>query len=116
MNTMEAFARCEASRNKPKMVFDWDKAARIMREQNAKNAVAGLSGDLGATAGTILENGKPKLNEYTYLASTWATPVLILDDRDEEIDCYIMEEKTKWDAGTSWPKSAREIFKGINEV
>lgn len=108
MDTLSAFAMGEANRGKSLMVFDWDKAARIIRERNAKEASAGLSGDWEYTGGAILTDGKPNMDEYTYLASTWATPELEVDG--DIIDCYIMEDKTEWDSSTKWPETALAIL------
>lgn len=94
------------------MVFDWDKAARIIRERKPKIASAGLHDDWEWTGGTIFENGKP-VEEYTFLASTWATPEIAIDG--EIIDCFIMKHETKWNEGTKWPKSALDILNGKDE-
>jgi hypothetical protein len=63
------------------------------------------------TSGSILEDGVPvkQENTYTYLSSTWATPVLVLDDGNE-IDCFIMESETVYDEKTYWPDDALEIL------
>lgn len=109
MNSVEAFFRGMDNMGKELRVFDWDKAAKIIKERNAQKAEAGLSGDLEWTGGTILEGGIPNKDSYTYLASTWATPVLIIDD--EEIDCYKMQSETSgWDSDTKWPQSALDIL------
>ena len=92
------------------MVFDWEKAAPLIKERDAKNASAGLSGDWEYTGGPILRDGKPvpKEEACVYLASTWATPELEIDG--ETIDCYRMESATPdWDAHTYWPKTALSI-------
>lgn len=92
------------------MVFDWDKAAGILAARNPDEAVAGLQDDYEYTAGTIWRNGKPVMNEYTYLASTWAHPMLIIGD--EEIECWrYKSEVPEWNSETKWPKSAMEIVK-----
>ena len=46
---MLAVAMGEANRGKALMVFDWDKAARIIKQRGATSASAGLSGDWGTT-------------------------------------------------------------------
>lgn len=116
MDTMMAFAMGAANRGKELMIFDWDEAARIIKESNARDALAGLSGDLGNTCGTIFEDGKPWMDDYTYLASTWATPVLILIDclnnKEVQIPCFIMQSQTEWNEHTKWPKSALDILEG----
>lgn len=91
MDTMQAFARGAASRGKELMVFDWDKAATLIREKNVKEASAGLHSDWEWTAGPILADGEPvpRENTHVYLASTWATPELELDGEDL-VDCYRM--------------------------
>jgi hypothetical protein len=111
MDTLRAFGMGEANRGNEPMVFDWDKAARRIKESGADNASAGLSGDWEWTGGSILENGKPDNDSYTYLSSTWATPELSIDNVRE--DCYKMKSETDgWDAGTKWPDSALKILNG----
>ena len=108
MNSIMAFAMGEAHRDCELMVFDWDKAARLIKERKPELARAGLENDFEWTGGTIWENGKPVKDDYTYLSSTWATPILELDY--EEIPCYIMEHETNWDCDTKWPESALAII------
>lgn len=111
MNTIAAFAMGEMNRGRELMVFDWDKAAQIIRDTGAKYAAAGLSGDWEYTGGTIYNDGQPVKNDYTYLASTWATPELIVDG--ECMDCYKMQSQTPgWDSKTKWPPSALAILEG----
>lgn len=110
MNTLAAFVNGEANRGKPMMVFDWDKAARRIKEEGATEASAGLSGDWEYTGGSILEGGKPDLESYTYLASTWATPELEINGSRE--DCYRIEsEVPEWGSSTKWPESALALLK-----
>lgn len=114
MDTMKAFAMGEANRGKELMVFDWDKAANLIKEKKPIEASAGLSGDWDWTGGTIFKNGKNVLDSYTYLASTWATPELDLDG--EIFECFKMESETDgWDSGTKWPESSLKIL-GLKEV
>ena len=121
MDTLSAFVMGEVNRDKPLRVFDWDKAARILRERNATFADAGLEGDWEYTGGAIPKNGDPVPAEetYTYLASTWATPILDIDG--EEIACWRYDYETpgydpasghgEWDAATYWPESALRMFR-----
>jgi hypothetical protein len=113
MDTLLAFAMGAATKGNETMVFDWDKAARIIRDKQPKTAYAGLCGDWEYTGGCIYEEGSP-VHEYTYLASTWAVPELILDD-EEPIECYLMKHETKWNEKTKWPKSALDILNGKDE-
>ena len=110
MDTISAFLMGQANRGKKLMVFDWEKAARLIIEKNAVNASAGLSGDWAYTGGEILSNGKivPRENTYTYLVSTWATPEIEIDG--ETISCFKMQDETDWDEDTYWPEIAVKII------
>lgn len=108
MNSMAAMAMGIANRDKEMMVFDWDKAARLILQHQPKEAEAGLRGDWAWTGGTIYENGQLDKDSYTYLSSTWAMPILRLDNVDYE--CYIMESQTEWGHDTKWPQSALNIM------
>ena len=111
MNTFAAFAMGEANRGRELMVFDWDKAAKLIKESGLKNASAGLRRDWEYTGGEIFTDGQPNLDDYTYLASTWATPELMIDG--EVVECYRMQSETPgWDSDTKWPESALAILKG----
>lgn len=114
MDTMTAFMMGQANRGREKKVFDWRKAAEIICDRHPRRAVAGLQYDLANTSGTIYEDGHIVEDDYTYLASVWANPVLILftdDDEEEEILCYRMaHEVPNWDAHTKWPESSLKIL------
>ena len=114
MDTMAAFFMGEMNRNKELMVFDWDKAARLIAEKKPKVASAGLRGDWEYTGGCIYAAGEPIKDCYTYLASTWAVPELSLDGWS--IECYRMQhEVPEWNAVTVWPDSALAILKGAKD-
>ena len=111
MDTLSAFAMGQANRGKEMTVFDWEKAAKLIKERGVTSAEAGLCGDWEYTGGLILSGGVPVPVEhtYTYLASTWATPELLIDG--EYIDCYRMRSETPgWDAQTFWPEEALAII------
>lgn len=109
MDTMTAFAMGEFNRGKEEMVFDWEKAARIIKERKPEYAAAGLRSDWEWTGGVIYEDGKPIKDSYTYLSSTWAVPELEVDD--DIIECYRMQSDTPgWGSGTKWPKEALKIL------
>jgi len=108
MDTMNAFILGEAHKNCEAMVFDWDKAARMIKESGFKDASAGLQGDWEWTGGSIFVDGKPDLKSYTYLSSTWATPEIEIDG--ETFDCYLMQSETEWGHHTKWPESALKII------
>ena len=116
MDSMAAFAKGQAAlaAGSPMMVFDWNKAAQLIRDNNPSTALAGLAGDWSWTAGEIYQNGAsvPKDETYMYLASLWATPELEMDGLRQ--DCYLLEDKEPegWDAKTYWPESALSILRG----
>ena len=117
MDTIKAYVMAQANKDKESMVFDWVKAAQIIKERGAKTASAGLSGDWEWTGGRILADGKPVLKDdtYTYLASNWATPELEVDG--EIIDCYRMASETPgWGSGSYWPDEALAILTPNVEV
>jgi hypothetical protein len=111
METMAAFIMGELTRGRELMVFDWNKAAKLIKESGMKDASAGLRGDWEYTGGDIFTDGEPNLNSYTFLASTWAIPELEIDG--EVVECYKMQsEVPEWGADTKWPESALAILKG----
>lgn len=112
MNTLEAAMMNAMTPDGHGKVFDWDKAATILKEKNPEVAMAGLEGDFEWTGGCIWKDGKPVLDDYTYLASRWATPILIVDE--EEIPCYLPKGSCEWTADTKWPESALKIIEGGN--
>jgi len=108
MDTLKAFAMGQASRNNRARVFDWNKAAQIIKECQCKTASAGLSGDWEWTGGEIFTNGKPNLEDYTYLASTWAMPEIEIDGK--VFPCWVYEDQSDWNSHTKWPESALKIL------
>ena len=111
MNTIAAWMMGEANRGKEQMVFDWDKAAELIRKTRPNIAGAGLRSDWEYTGGTIYEDGEIVRNSYTYLSSTWAVPELDMDG--VKVECYRMQsEVPKWGHGTKWPESAVKILQG----
>lgn len=116
MDTLSAFIMGDMNRWKERKVFDWNKAARLIRENDIVNAYAGLAEDWNDTSGQILEHGLVIRSDYTYLASTWATPVIYDSDKQKEYPCYVMEHETRWNESTKWPASAVKILKEGDEV
>lgn len=98
--------------HKETMVFDWIEAAKIIKERQPQKAVAGLSMDLEWSSGIIYQDNCIVEDSEKYLASKWATPVLILDD-GFGIPCFKMEsELPGWNAHTVWPDIAKKILNG----
>lgn len=123
MNTAQAFMMGEINHGNEVMVFNWLKAAEIIKERGAKEASAGLRGDWEYTGGRIFANGKPvdEKDTYTFLSSTWATPELEVEG--EIIECYMMQLEMLdlhergiiaglWGAETDWPQEALDILNG----
>ncbi len=110
VDTLTAFAIAQAAeaRGAKHKVFDWDKAARMIKEHKPKEAIAGLQTDMEYTGGIIYEDGKINKENYTYLSSNWATPIIVLDGIAQS--CFVMESDTKWDEHTKWPDSAVKIL------
>lgn len=112
MDTLSAFVNGAANLGKESMVFDWDKAARLIAERKPNVASAGLQSDWEWTGGQIYSDGQPTTDDYTYLASTWATPEIDIDG--EVFDCFKMESETDgWGSDTKWPASALAILKSV---
>lgn len=117
MDSFSAIMMGVANRNRLMKVFDWDKAARLIKQHQPQFASAGLSEDWSCTGGTIYADGRvigidekddDDFATYTYLASTWATPILRMDG--VEYQCYVMENNTEWKHDTKWPQSALDIL------
>lgn len=107
----------QKKQNKTQKAFDWDKAAKIIKEKYKEFpnliAEAGLQGDWEYTGGVIFENGEPTNDNYTYLSSNWATPTLLLFDgytEIDEIDCSI-EKSDRFNADTKWDEQSLKILK-----
>ncbi len=110
MNTVDAIAMEEEHKDCRKMVFDWNKAALLIRERQPTEASAGLRGDWEWTGGNIYGNGSPIVDSDTYLTSTWAIPELDLDG--EILECWCWQDETQWNARSKWPESALQILNG----
>lgn len=99
-------------------VFDWDQAAQIIKEKLVEYpnlvAEAGLQGDWDYTGGVIFENGHPTNDGYTYLASNWAAPTLLLFNDDEEIDeieCYCIQgAASRFNSSSKWDTQSLHIL------
>lgn len=97
----------EIYRNEPMKVFDWDKAATIIKERNAEFAEAGLATDWDNTGGVIydVDEGGIVEDSYLYLGSTWAMPTLIVDG--DEIACFMDDDGNR---EYKWTDSAKNII------
>ncbi|WP_148685666.1 hypothetical protein [Candidatus Nitrosocosmicus hydrocola] len=113
----------DRSNPKPLIIFDWLKAAKIIKENNIQNASIGLGVTLDNTI-LIFQNGKPiKITGIMFLSSD-SNPVLINNDSGEIINCSfsISEQDLRYNTiyGPSsteatrlsgWPKEAIDIVR-----
>ena len=104
-------------------IFDWIKAAKIIKENNIQNASIGLGVTLDNTI-LILQNGKPiKITGDICLYSD-NSPVLINNDNGEIMNCFFSiydqdleystiysPSSTEVTKGSEWPKVAIDIIK-----
>lgn len=105
-----AKAAAESRRGEKGKVFDWDKAAQMIKDRKPEIVEAGLQEDWSHTSGPIYMDGKPYYDGYTYLFSMWATPILMIDD--EEIECFTSgDDERGYDSSTKWPESSLSILK-----
>ena len=109
--------RVAKKENKPFMVFDWDKAASIIKDRLSKQpdlvAEAGLQRDWDCTGGIIFEKGKPVSDSYTYLCSNWAVPTLILSwggDEQEAVACWLKESDCRFNEESKWDDNSLSIL------
>jgi hypothetical protein len=108
MDTMQAFMMGRANRGNELMIFDWAKAAHLIKENPNTEICAGLQGDWGYPRNIIWTEGHI-VRRYVYLASTWATPEIEICGVRQ--DCYVMEhDRPDWDAHTFYPSEALEIL------
>ncbi len=111
MDSMSAFVRGEMSRGARVRVFDWVRAAELIKERRPDRAEAGLGEDWEYTGGCIYTaDGIPaEADTYVYLTSTWAVPELDLDG--DVIDCWTWQDETPgWDSHTYWPPEALAVL------
>lgn len=112
MDTVKAMRRADAAikRGDKMMIFDWHKAAQLIKERQPEAASAGLQCDWEWTGGDIYYNKTGPVYEYTYLSSIHAIPELRMDG--ETIECFIMEDNnpSNWNEATKWPQSALDIL------
>lgn len=108
---MSAYLRAQAAATSGARmrVFDWIKAAQLIKERNPEEVYAGLGEDWENTSGVIYRSGHPTpLSGCAYLSSIWATPKIDIDC--DIIDCWRYEDETGWNARTHWPEEAKAIL------
>jgi hypothetical protein len=112
-------------KDKSVKVFDWIKAAKLIKEYHIQNASVGFDHSGGKTF-TILKNGKPVKNNGDDMIPLFdeANPVLINDDRREIMNCFVVihdgDNNNSTDINSfksdkkmillKWPKEALDII------
>lgn len=99
-------------------VFDWVKCANLIRKHcmienmfdASKTVEAGLMEDWSCTSGEIFKDGNIVEDDYTYLGSKWATPIIDIDG--EEIECWAYSDECEYDAGSKWDEKSISVLNG----
>lgn len=122
LNFAEGFTSSRGKNRNQQKVFDWDKAAELIKKyyKEDSNIVveAGLDGDWDYTGGIIFEESKPTTEHYTYLSSNWAIPILWIkfsnsNKEDEEIPCWITGN-TRFNSESKWDEQSLKILQDEN--
>lgn len=95
-------------------IFNWVKAAELIKINKAETVYAGMKEDWSCTADTIVLNGE-MYNGTPFTTSDWATPSILIED--VFIPCYLKVD-TKYDAKI-WTHRAIQRFnyhKNIKEI
>ncbi|WP_458745227.1 hypothetical protein [Candidatus Nitrosocosmicus sp. T] len=78
-------------KDKSVKVFDWIKAAKLIKEYHIQNASVGFDLSGRGKTFTILKNGNPvKNNNYMIPLFDGTNPVLIDNDRRETMNCFVV--------------------------
>ena len=121
MNTAKAIIKSWIARFRGTdfMVFDWEKAARILHDRKPFAAFAGLKDDFECTGAMIYKQGHPILlgadgeKPYTFLGSCWAKPMLVLLDetgQSEAMECFTTDKNSPYRCSTYWPREAVRLL------
>lgn len=106
-----AFQKGRDSADNQVMTFDWEAAVHKIKSVRPKIAKCGLQGDFAQTAKVIYENGKAIINEYIRTSSTWAKPLLVLDNKVYE--CFLLCDEDVW---SNWTEKTLGILGDKSEV
>lgn len=80
--------------------FDYNKAVRLIKTNNIRNAEFGLNADWTDSHATCLKNGYAVMDTTAYLNSTWGVPTLRDKDTGKEYACYFTVSKANDDYET----------------
>lgn len=110
------------------MIFDWNKAATILKNTGVSEAYAKINTYKNPSTVLIYKDSKPVFNDCSSLFSNWAVPCLVINtlicsDDSESADivnleleeCWLIKSDIPVDWGTQyrqicWPKSALNIL------
>lgn len=101
--------------DKPVRIFNWDEAARRIKQANARSVIAGILEDPDNTAGLIFDREIPVMERvsgtmtFTVLGSVWGKPAMMIDNESPK-ECWILQSETEWTPQTKWPQSALDIL------
>lgn len=117
MDPFDIFVNGLRHEKNERRVFDWNKAAQILRDRKTLTCKACIIEDYDETVGSILIDGEPALDfKFPYLSSCYGTPCIVFEDCDF-VPCWIPQsESPDWTGYTYWPESARCILKGIENA
>ena len=94
-----------------KMVFDWEKAAEVLRERQPVAASVSFIGKHERTEPVLIyRDGEPTPDPRTFCPyDAFDKPTLLIDG--DEIECFRLENTiTTWAIDEYWPESARRIL------
>lgn len=80
------------------MIFDWEKAAKIITQKNIMNAEAFIRNDEISTCGKIIDEGHLVADHDAILESYHDKPTLRNMDTGDEWECYTYRSTTNWTA------------------
>jgi hypothetical protein len=97
----------------PRRVFDWDRAAEIIREHRPKSVVVGRKGDTTGFIEPIYADGEVAPRGAVAPTLVSFLPLVLRLDWGEEVECWAYDfEHPEWTAETWWPSSALHILTG----
>ena len=97
-----------------KMVFDWERAADLLRKRRPRAAYVSMVGKRERSTPVLIYKDGEIVHDSLYgwgYYDAFDTPTLLIDG--DEIECFRLENTiTTWALGDYWPESARRILKG----
>lgn len=108
-NTVKSlFEKGKLSTEYVDMTFDWEKAARLIREKKPHIAYAMLEGSRDRSKHKIYQDGFPVYEDDT-VHSARLRPMIVIDGH-LPVPCFKMEYETN--GMDVWPRKALDILEG----